>query len=265
MEYKITALSMGETNVPAAEIYWMTQLYGWEMLTFWAFLIENEDRKVLLNTGFPMDYSEIGKLWTNWALAATNEVGHEPIVKEENWIVNALERQGVLPGQIDDVIITPITTYATGGLDQFPNAKIWLSHKGWIDFHAPDPEIPQLPRNILFPDHVISHLVRSENATRIGLLPDEEKEFLPGLCSSFCGGHHRSSMLFKVNTREGIVGITDAIFKYRNFEERIPLGLSESIEEHYRLFAKLEREVDFILPLYDADIIKKHPGLASRN
>lgn len=256
---------MGESNVPAAEIYWMTQLYGWEMLTFWAFLIENEDRKVLLNTGFPLDYSEIGKLWTNWALAATNEVGHEPIIKEDNWIVNALERQGVLPGQIDDVIITPITTYATGGLDQFPNAKIWLSHKGWIDFHAPDPEIPQLPRNILFPDHVISYLVKSENAARIGLLPDEETEFLPGLCSSFCGGHHRSSMLFKVNTREGVVGITDAIFKYRNFEERIPLGLSESIEEHYRLFAKLEREVDFILPLYDADIIKKHPGLASRN
>ncbi|MEP2023405.1 MAG: hypothetical protein ABJH98_17270 [Reichenbachiella sp.] len=263
--YKITALKMGEANVPAAEVYWMTKLYGWEMLTFWAFLIEGKGRKILLNTGFPKDYSDLDSLWTNWAMEAMNEHGHEPIITEDNWIVNALAQSDTSPEEITDVIITPITSYATGGLDQFPKANIWVSHKGWMDFHAPDPEIPQLPRNILFPDHVISYLVKQEAAARIKLLPDEETEFLPGITSWFCGGHHRSSMLFKVRTKEGVVGLTDAVFKYRNFEDKIPLGLSESIEEHYRLFAKMEREVDLILPLYDGDIKRKHPSLVIGN
>ncbi len=259
--YKITALKMGAANVPAAEVYWMTKLVGWEMLTFWAFFIEGGNKKILLNTGFPRDYSALKKLWTTWALSAMNEPGHDPVIEEKNWIVNALAGINVRPGEITDVIVTPITSYATGGLDQFDKATLWLSRRGWLDFHAPDPEIPQLPRNILFPDHVIRYLVEAENAARIKLMPDTEKEILPGISTWFCGGHHRSSMAVKVKTQQGVAGLTDAVFKYRNYEENIPLGLSESLEEHYRLFAKLKREVDFILPLYDPELENKYPAL----
>jgi glyoxylase-like metal-dependent hydrolase (beta-lactamase superfamily II) len=259
--YKITVLSMGKANVPAAEVYWMTKLFGWEKLTFWSFLLESNNRKILLNTGFPQNYSALKKLWTTWAQEAMNEPGHEPIVTKKNWIVNSLAAKKIKPEEIDDVLITPITAYATGGLDQFPNANLWISKKGWIDFHAPDPEIPQLPRNILFPNHILNYLVAEKNAHRIKLLSDKEIEFLPGIKSWFCGGHHRSSMLFKVNTKKGIVGLTDAIFKYRNYEENIPLGLSESVEEHHRLFAKMKREVDMVLPLYDPELENRHPSL----
>ena len=65
-------------------------------------------------------------------------------------------------------------------------------------------------------------------------------------------------MVFVVQTALGRVALTDAVFKYRNFEERIPLGLSESIEEHYRLFAKLKREADVVVPLYDPLLVERH-------
>ncbi len=252
---------MGQANVPAAEVFWMTKLYGWEMLTFWAFLLENDERKVLLNTGFPKNYSALKKHWTTWAQSAMNEPGHDPIVHNENWIVNALSSIDIIPDDITDVLISPITSYATGGLDQFHNARLWMSRRGWVDFHAPDPEIPQLPRHIFFPEHVLQYLVESKNAARINLMPDVEKEIIPGIFTWFCGGHHRSSMAIKVQTEIGIIGLTDAIFKYRNYEENIPLGLSESLEEHHRMFAKMKRDVDLILPLYDPAIIDKYPSL----
>ncbi len=257
--YRITALKMGETSVPNAEIYWMTKLTGWELLTFWAFLIQSEQHTVLLNTGFPQDYSALHKHWTTWAQSATGEEGHVPIVKEENRIVNALKSKNLAPDQIDHVLVTPLTSYATGGLDQFSKATICLSRHGWIDFHAPDPEIPQLPRHIIFPDHILQWLV-STAVSRLRLLPDEPTEVLPGITSWFCGAHHRSSMCFLVRTKQGKVALTDAIFKYGNIEEKIPLGLSESLEEQYRLYAKLQREADIVVPLYDPRIIERHPG-----
>lgn len=256
--YTLTALKMGETTVPCAEIYWMTKLVGWEPLTFWAFLIENDETRILLNTGFPQDYSDLHKHWTTWAKSAMGEEGHIPVVQKENWIVNALARHNRKPADIDHVIVTPLTSYATGGLDQFPKAKLWFSRHGWVDFHAPDPEIPQLPRHIIFPNHVLRWL-DSEASSRIQLLPDEDTEFLPRIHSWFCGAHHRSSMVFVVQAVSGRVALTDAVFKYRNYEERIPLGLSESIEEHYRLFAKLKREADIVVPLYDPLLVERHP------
>lgn len=237
----------------------MTKLVGWEPLTFWAFLIENDERRVLLNTGFPQDYSALHKHWTSWAKSAMGEEGHVPIVKEENWIVNALDRRTVKPDQIDYVLVTPLTSYATGGLDQFPKSRICISRRGWIDFHAPDPEIPQLPRHIIFPDHVLQWLV-SKAASRLYFLPDDESEIVPGIHAWFCGAHHRSSMVYLIETSVGRVALTDAVFKYRNYEEKIPLGLSESLEEHYRLYARLKREADIVLPLYDPLLTERHKG-----
>lgn len=255
--YTIRVLSMGETTVPCAELYWMTRLVGWEPLTFWAVLVEHDERRILINTGFPRDYSALHKHWTTWAKAATDEEGHVPVVRDEHWIVNALKNAGTRPEDIDHVLITPLTSYATGGLDQFPTSRIWISEHGWTDFHHPDPEIPQLPRNIVFPDHVLQWLEAGRQ--RLNLIPDEDKELFPSIRSWFCGAHHRSSMAFVIETAQGRVGVTDAVFKYRNYEEKIPLGLSESLEEHYRLYAKLKRETDLIIPLYDPLVVKRHP------
>jgi hypothetical protein len=222
-------------------------------------LIENDERRILLNTGFPLDYSALHKHWTTWARSAMGEEGHIPVVTPENFIVAALARRNLTPDQIDHVLVTPLTAYATGGLDQFPKSIIWMSHHGWMDFHAPDPDVPQLPRHIVFPPHVLQFLV-GPAAGHIHLLPDEELEFLPGIRSWFCGAHHRSSMAFLVRTQGGTVGITDAIFKYRNIEEKIPLGLSESLEEHYKLFARMRRDANIVVPLYDPLLTGRHKG-----
>lgn len=259
-KYKITALAMGSTRVPAAEVFWMSKLAGWEELTFWAFLIEGEGRRALLNTGFPQDIQRLHDHWTGWARAATGEDGHVPVVHREQQIEAVLQRHHLAPEDITDVLVTPLTAYATGGLDRFTAANIWLSRRGWVDFHAPDPEVPQLPRDIVFPPAVLKHLM-IDAADHIHLLPDEPSEPLPGVRAWFCGAHHRSSMCFVVPTGAGRVALTDAIFHYRNFEESIPLGLSECVEEHYRLYARLRREADLILPLYDPTLAQRHPTL----
>jgi glyoxylase-like metal-dependent hydrolase (beta-lactamase superfamily II) len=258
--YKITAIPVGTTQVPAAEVFWMTKLYGWEPLTFWAFLIEGAGKRALLNTGFPTDISRLREHWTTWCKSAMGEAGHDPVVAPHQQIVRALAERGVSPDEITDVFVTPLTAYATGGMDRFPRARLHLSHRGWVDFQAPHPAIPQLPRDIVFPPEVLNYLVM-EAPERLALLPDETSEPLPGWQAWFCGAHHRSSMCFIVPTKAGRVALTDAIFHYRNYEESIPLGLSESIAEHHLLYARLRSACDLVLPLYDPQIAQRHPSL----
>ncbi|MDO8540763.1 MAG: hypothetical protein Q7S40_10040 [Opitutaceae bacterium] len=69
----------------------------------------------------------------------------------------------------------------------------------------------------------------------IYLLTDELSDPLPGVCAWFCDAHHCSSMCFVVPTGAGRVALTDTIFHYRKFEESIPLGIAECVDEHCRL------------------------------
>ena len=258
--YRITALKMGEAKATAAEVYWMSQQTGWETLAFWAFLIENDEHRILFNTGFPKDHLSQRKHTPLRAGAGPDENVPVAALEPDRWIVHVLTDRGLRADQVDHILVTPLTAFATGGLEEFKAAQIWISRRGWVDFHTPDLEIPHMARNIVFSPQVLSWLM-AEGVPRLRLLPDEESEILPGIRAWFCGGHHRSSMAFVVQTAAGRVALTDAIFKYRNYEENIPLGLSESLEEHYHLFAKLRRDADLILPLYDPLLVERHPQL----
>ncbi len=50
--------------------------------------------------------------------------------------VPALAAAGVAPEDVTDIILTPIVRYTTDTLDQFPNATIHISKRGWIHFHT---------------------------------------------------------------------------------------------------------------------------------
>ena len=260
-EYQIHILKAGETLVPSAEVLWMSKLIGWERLCFWNVLLTNQERKVLINTGFARDFSDLHKFWTEWSMRTTGEHSHIPVIDNDNWVVNQLATQSVSPADITDIFLMPLTAYTTGGLDQFPNARIWMLRQGWIDFQAPDPDIPQLPRHITMPNHVLSWLIL-EAFDRLRLLPNEHSDPLPGITTWFSGSHHRSSMTLIADTQAGRFAFTDSFFTFRNYDNNTPLGSSESVEEHYRLTAQLRTSGAKIFPLYEPTIGERYPGLS---
>jgi hypothetical protein len=72
--------------------------------------------------------------------------------------------------------------------------------------------------------------------------------------------NHRSSSAFLVEMAAGIVAISNCFFKYPNFEQNIPLGVQESMEECMRSYALIHRSANLIAPLYDPDVLRRHPG-----
>jgi glyoxylase-like metal-dependent hydrolase (beta-lactamase superfamily II) len=213
-------------------------------------VIRGGGKTVIINTGPPADLTALNEAWSN-AIDSRSQM----VRQESERPTIALAGIGITPADVDYVLITPLQAYATGNIPLFTNATICISRRGWIeDFHAPSYEM-HIPRKLRIPDDVLSYLdIQAPEKLR---LLDDEDEILPGIGAFWTGVHHRSSMAFVIESAPGKVIASDCFFKYRNIEEKIPLGIMESLEECVRAHARIRKESDFLLPLYDPLVPKR--------
>lgn len=244
MRYEIQVLKMGQCEVPGPEVFWMSNWNSWELLTFWMVLIRGNGQNIIINTGPPKDLIPMNEVWSK-AIDPRSQMIRTDGERPEA----ALRRVGLSPLDIDYVLITPLQAYATGNISLFRNATVCISRRGWIeDFHAP--RFPMhIPRKLRIPDEILLYL-EIEAPEKLRLLDDEE-EVLPGLRAFWTGTHHRSSMAYAIDTDCGTVIASDCFFKYANIEKMIPLGIHESLDECMRAYARIKKEADILLPLYD--------------
>lgn len=253
MAYHVNVLKMGQCQVRGPEVYWMDHWDDWETLYLYMVLIRGEGKVVIINTGPPPDLSALNARWT----ATFGEQG-ALVRRPEEVPEMALGRQGVTPGEVDLVLITPLQAYAVGSIPLFRNAQVCISRRGWIeDFQAPLYEM-HVPRKLRIPDDVLTYV--TIEAPQKLLLLDDEEEILPGLEAIWVGTHHRSSMAYLIDTEQaGRVAVTDCCFKYGNIERNHPLGIMESLPECMTAYERLRQEADVVIPLYDPEVLERFP------
>ncbi|MEX1031215.1 MAG: hypothetical protein WDZ91_14400 [Paenibacillaceae bacterium] len=241
-------------KVPGAEIFWMSRFDEWCPLAALMGVIRGEGKTIVVNSGPPIDFLPfMNDIW---------EKEFDPrvqmTVSEEQKTMHVLASLGIKPEEVDYVIVTPLQAYAIGNVDLFPNAKICLSKTGWIDFHAPKHFDPR--RKMAIPDRILTYLmIDAWNEGRVRLLEDQET-LLPGIDVWFAGTHHRSSVGINVQTTKGTVVFSDVMFYYENIENDHPIGIMESLEECRDSYARIRKEGDICIPLYDPKVLERHPG-----
>lgn len=252
MNCSIHVLKMAEVEVPGPEVFWMSHWNAWETLFFQMVVVRCEGRTVVINTGPPPDLTALNQAWGRFAgprCQIKRTEGEQPL--------NALARLQVAPEKVDYVLLTPLQAYATSNLALFPNAQFCFSRRGWIDdVMAPLPHL-HVPRPLCVPDEVLKYLI-FDAWDRVRLLEDEEEEIFPGVRSWWAGTHHRSSMIYEIDSPAGKVMIGDCAFKYENLEGH-PLGIAESIIECERVYRRIRKEADIFVPLYDPSIQTRFP------
>jgi len=252
MNYEVRVLKMGQSDVPGPEVYWMSHWEQWLTLYFYMVVIRGGGKTVIVNTGPPLDLTEMNQQWASYA-GPRCRMRREPEERPDA----ALAGIEIHPADVTHVLITPLQSYATGNIPLFRNAQICISRRGWIeDFHAPRFPIHS-PRRSRIPDDVLTYL-ELEQPGKVRLLDDEE-EILPGLRARWVGVHHRSSMAFEVDTPRGQVVLSDAAFHYGNVENMHPLGILESMEECHLAYQRF-RSADLFVPLYDPAVLERYPG-----
>ena len=245
-EFKIKVFKIGQAEVPAPEVYWMQGWGEWEMLSFHVLLAYNGKRNFLINTGFPLDLSERNDGMVKFA-------GERSIFKPHRKVEDVLSDVGLTPELIQNVSFTPIQDYSVGRLDLFVRANIYISRKGWIEDIVAPMYSKHLSRQLFIPDNILRYIIFKAWG-RVSLVDAMDRvQLIPGVDMLWVGCHHRSSVAFIINTRDGPVTFTDCSFKRKNIEQRIPIGISENTFECLDAYEKLQKH-GVVLSAYDPGI-----------
>lgn len=252
MPYTIELARVGVQQAPGAEIYWMQNFDEWEPLTFTIMIVRGEGRTIVVNTGFEDEVGHLVDAWHRWHPRA------DFTRSADERMPAVLERLNVDPVSVDTVILTPLGAYATGNVSLFPNAQICMLRRGWIRLMAPEPDLPRPSPIGAFPRAELIHLI-TDAWPRVRLLADEDI-VVPGIRTFYAGIHHPSTMAILIDTPVGVACYSDAFFKFGNVEENIPVGIGRDVDQAYRVYARVRREAQILIPAYDPAVFDRYPG-----
>ncbi len=256
MRYGVQSIGVGTFQEPGPSVFWQSHWDEWIDLRLQLVLVRGGGIIALVNTALPDDLAALHAEYPT-ALMFKPEGERGALVRRPHELQRpALAAAGVIPADVTHVIINPIVRYTTETIDQFSNAQICVSKRGWVHYHTTH-EHPHDSRAAFSRDMLV-HLV-TDWWPRVRLLEDED-EIAPGLRAWHSGVHHRGSMVVEVDTAVGVVAISDSFFVYENLEGGQPLGLNESFEETFRTYERVRKTADHVIPLYDPAVLDRYPG-----
>ena len=182
-------------------------------MMFW--LIKGGGRNILFDCGFYRD-----QFMRQW----------HPVDYEKPSL--ALERAGLKPEDITDVIISHIHWDHADGFDLFPKAKIWIQ-KEELEYYAGEAWQGHR-RTAADPDDILG-LVKANTEGKVGLVKGDAQEIFPGIACYIGGKHTWQSQFISVNTASGTVVLaSDNVYLNENLEKHLPIAATLDAESNLR-------------------------------
>jgi glyoxylase-like metal-dependent hydrolase (beta-lactamase superfamily II) len=133
----------------------------------------------------------------------------------------ALERFGVTPDSITDVIISHIHWDHLDGADLFPNARIWIQREEYGYYVGADGTPAHAAIDTL-DAAMLADLMRSG---RVTLVEGDGREILPGITAYTGGKHTFASQYLGVRIANGTAVIaSDNLYLYENLDRHRPIA-----------------------------------------
>ncbi len=173
----------------------------------------------------------------------------------------ALERLGIKPDGVTDVILTHMHSDHVDGADLFPKAKFWIQKEEYAHY-AEKAEGLSGGRPGSEPEY-IKALVRLKTLGRVQLVDGDAREILPGVTVYTGGKHTFASQYVGVNTKAGTVVIaSDNVYTYENLEKHVPI--TATLDANANLAAqdrmkKIAPNPRLIIPGHDPEVFVRFP------
>ena len=212
-------------------------------LDYFVWLVRNDDRTFLVDTGFDGDVATVR------GRQLTTPVGQ------------GLAALGVDPASIEDVIVTHMHYDHAGNHCLFPQAR----------YHLQDAEMafctgrcmghPALRHAYAADD--VAEMVRKVFDGRVAFHAGDD-ELAPGLTLHHIGGHTRGLQAVRVWTRRGwLVLASDAAHLYANIDQGRPFPIVQDVAamlEGHRTLQRLADADDLVIPGHDPLVLQRFPA-----
>jgi glyoxylase-like metal-dependent hydrolase (beta-lactamase superfamily II) len=173
---------------------------------------------------------------------------------------SALQRAGIRPEDVSDIIVSHIHWDHADGVDLFPRARLWLQAEEFNYYVGPSGEA--LHSGI---DRDVSAMLRRLFQEGRIQLVDPDAEILPGIRVHTGGKHTYASQYASVPTASGtVVFASDNAYLYENLERH--LAIAQTLDAASNLRAQ-ERMVELasaprlIVPGHDPAVFTRFPAL----
>lgn len=250
MEYKIQIFRNGATKAPGPEMFYLQDWDKEYTLYTYFFVLRGGGHTMLVDTGCG-DIEEINRMLQK---EFAGKISFD--LPPEETTQSILKRAGIDPAQVDHVFLSHLHHDHASNVDLFPNAKIVLSKKGWLEYAKK--ERPYFYGEALFPARPIRYIA-CQPAEKL-ILIDEEREVLPGITCFWVGGHTPCCMAVQVNTTQGrVVFTSDVAFFERNVTEEHPIGMFYSLWECHEAYRQIKLRADIIVTSHDPGVLARFP------
>lgn len=172
-----------------------------------------------------------------------------------------LERLGIRPEQVTDVVVTHMHWDHVDGVDLFPKARVWIQ-KDEYAYYTGAAWQPGGGAGGVDPDDVLA-LVKLNTQGRVRLVDGDAKEILPGVTVYTGGRHTFASQYVGVNTRAGRAVIaSDNLYLYENLAKHVPIA--QTFDATSNLAAQdrmkqLATSPRLIVPGHDPEVFIRFP------
>lgn len=175
---------------------------------------------------------------------------------------DALNRFGISPDSVTDVVVSHIHWDHLDGADLFPNARVWLQREEYEYYVGADGQ----PAHAAI-DSVDSQMLAALKAAgRVKLVEGDAQQFLPGITAYTGGKHTYASQYVGVRTAKGVVVVaSDNAYLYENLDRHAPIA--QTLDAASNLAAqdrmrKLAASPRLIVPGHDPAVFERFHSVA---
>jgi glyoxylase-like metal-dependent hydrolase (beta-lactamase superfamily II) len=213
-------------------------------MTIWV-LRGPDGRTVLVDAGFYRP--RLLKMWTGVADYTRPD--------------QALERLGIKPEEVTDVVVTHMHWDHADGADLFPNARVWIQKDEYNHYTREAKQPSAHDKNDELDE--ASAMVKLNAQGRVQLVDGDAREILPGVTVYTGGRHTFASQYVGVNTKAGCVVIaSDNVYLYENLDKHVPIAqtfdakANLAAQDRMRQLAASPR---LIIPGHDPEVFVRFP------
>src|SRR5712692_227525 len=207
-------------------------------------LVRGNGRNILVDSGF---YHE--QFFRQWHVT--------DFVKPSD----ALQRVGLKPEDITDVIVTHMHWDHADGMDLFPKARVWIQQDEY-SYYTGEAWQPGGSRGGVDSEDVVT-LVRLNTQGRVRLVKGDDQEGIEGIKFYTGGRHTHTSQYVSVNTKSGTAVVaSDNLYLYENLDKHAAIAQTWDAASNLKAQDRMKQLASnprLILPGHDPAVFTRFP------